>query len=451
MGALLLRLMLAGLVGCLCSGAARGEAVQALPWQVADAGREAFSRPMAGLTEAERERFFRGRALFNQSWVVAPAKDDRLDGLGPLYNRLACVACHARNGRGLPPEAPDERMQSMLLRLSVPGVGPHGGPRPHPAYGDQFNEEAIPGVPPEGRAVLRWVESRRRLPDGTVVSLRRPLLSFTELGYGAMGPVRVSPRVGQQVVGMGLLDAVSDATLEALAAEAKPDGVKGRINRLGSEPAQAGRFGYKANMGSLRAQIAGAFLGDLGITSVLHPDENCTPAQVACRRAPSGGRPELEEAQLDEVEFYLAHLAVPARRSEGEAGLRQGEALFAGVGCATCHRPVLRTGASPRFPRLAELDIAPYTDLLIHDMGAGLSDGRPDFQASGREWRTPPLWGIGLTRTLSERVGYLHDGRARSLTEAILWHGGEAAVARRRFEALGRPERAALLAFLESL
>ncbi|MCA0187699.1 MAG: thiol oxidoreductase, partial [Proteobacteria bacterium] len=263
MGGLLLRLMLAGLVGCLCSGAARGEAVQALPWQVADAGREAFSRPMAGLTEAERERFFRGRALFKQSWVVAPAKDDRLDGLGPLYNRLACVSCHARNGRGLPPEAPDERMQSMLLRLSVPGVGPHGGPRPHPAYGDQFNEEAIPGVPPEGRAVLRWVESRRRLPDGTVVSLRRPRLSFTELGYGAMGPVRVSPRVGQQVAGMGLLDAVSDATLEALAAEAKPDGVKGRINRLGSEPAQAGRFGYKANMGSLRAQIAGAFLGDL--------------------------------------------------------------------------------------------------------------------------------------------------------------------------------------------
>lgn len=450
MGGLLMRLMLAGLVGCLSPGAAGGEA-RVLSWQVVDAGREAFSRPLADLTEAERERFFRGRSLFNQSWVVAPAKDDRLDGLGPLYNRLACVSCHARNGRGLPPEGPGERMQSMLLRLSVTGVGPHGAPRAHPVYGEQFNEEAIPGVTPEGRAELRWIKVRRRLPDGSLVSLRRPRLSFPELGYGAMGPVRISPRVGQQVVGMGLLDAVSDATLEALAAEAKPDGVKGRINRIGRAAPEAGRFGYKANMGSLRAQIAGAFLGDLGITSPLHPQENCTPAQAACRRAPRGGEPELDDAQLDDVEFYLAHLAVPARRDSGAPQAQQGEALFAAAGCAACHRPALRTGDSPRFPRLAGLDIAPYTDMLIHDMGPGLSDGRPDFQASGREWRTPPLWGIGLTGTISERVRYLHDGRARSLTEAILWHGGEAAAARRRFEALARPQREALVAFLESL
>lgn len=450
MGGLLMRLMLAGLVGCLSPGAAGGEA-RGASWQVVDAGREAFSRPLADLTEAERERFFRGRSLFNQSWVVAPAKDDRLDGLGPLYNRLACVSCHARNGRGLPPEGPGERMQSMLLRLSVAGVGPHGGARAHPVYGEQFNEEAIPGVTPEGRAELRWIEVRRRLPDGSLVSLRRPRLSFPELGYGAMGPVRISPRVGQQVVGMGLLDAVSDATLEALAAEAKPDGVKGRINRIGRAAPEAGRFGYKANMGSLRAQIAGAFLGDLGITSPLHPQENCTPAQAACRRAPRGGEPELDDAQLDDVEFYLAHLAVPARRDSGAPQAQQGEALFAAAGCAACHRPALRTGDSPRFPRLAGLDIAPYTDMLIHDMGPGLSDGRPDFQASGREWRTPPLWGIGLTGTISERVRYLHDGRARSLTEAILWHGGEAAAARRRFEALARPQREALVAFLESL
>ncbi|KAB2966427.1 di-heme oxidoredictase family protein [Zoogloea sp.] len=450
MGGLLLRLLLAGLLGCLASGALGGDG-QVVPWQVADAGREAFSRPMAGLAEAERERFFRGRSLFNQSWVVAPAKDDRLDGLGPLYNRLACVSCHARNGRGLPPESPGERMQSMLLRLSVPGVGPRGGPRPHPVYGDQFNEEAIPGVMPEGRAELRWLESRRRLPDGSVVSLRRPRLSFRELGYGAIGQVRISPRVGQQVVGMGLLDAVPDATLEALAAEAKPDGVKGRVNRIGSEPRELGRFGHKANMSSLRAQIAGAFLGDLGITSTLHRQENCTSVQAACRRALTGGEPELDDAQLDDVEFYLAHLAVPARRQVALPQVQQGEVLFARVGCASCHRPALRTGDSPRFPGLAGVDIAPYTDLLIHDMGPGLSDGRPDFQASGREWRTPPLWGIGLAGLISERARYLHDGRARSLTEAVLWHGGEASMARRRFEALARREREALLAFLESL
>ncbi len=414
-----------------------------------DAGRDAFLQPVSGLDEMERERFFRGRSLFNQSWVVATARDERVDGLGPLYNRLACVSCHARNGRGLPPESPGERMQSMLLRLSVPGRAGEGGVRPHPAYGEQFNEEGIPGVRPEGRAVLRWVESRRRLADGSVVRLRQPRITFRELGYGPMGRVQVSPRVGQQMVGMGLLDAVPATSLEALADEVRPDGVRGRLNRLaGGLP---GRFGHKANMPDLRAQIAGAFLGDLGITSPLHPQENCQPVQVACRNAPDGGRPELGESALDDVEFYLAHLAAPARRNRDAPAVRREEALFAAAGCGNCHRPQLHTAAHTRFPRLAGLAMAPYSDLLIHDMGPGLADGRADFQASGREWRTPPLWGIGLTRTVSDVERYLHDGRARNLTEAILWHDGEARRARLRFERMGRVERSALLAFLESL
>jgi CxxC motif-containing protein (DUF1111 family) len=424
------------------------------PLVVNDAGREAFSRPLAGLTESERERFFRGRSLFNQSWVVAPAKDDRVDGLGPLYNRLACVSCHARNGRGLPPERPDERMQSMLVRLSVAGQGAQGGPRPHPAYGDQFNEEGVPGVAGEGRVSLRWVKVVHRLPEGERVPLRRPQLAFSELAYGPMGRVLTSPRVGQQMVGMGLLDAVPAEALEAMANAPRVDGVKGRVNRVWnpeSGKTEAGRFGYKANMPSLRAQIAGAFLGDLGITSALHPDENCSPVQLACRKAPTGGAPELGAEQLDEVEFYLAHLAVPARRDADSPAVRRGEALFAAAGCSQCHRPNLNTGPSPRFPLLALKTIAPYTDLLIHDMGAGLGDGRPDFLASGREWRTPPLWGIGLTATISEAARYLHDGRARSLGEAILWHGGEAKVARRRFARLGKADREDLLTFLKSL
>ena len=438
----------------LVCGILAGTGARAADWQVADTGREAFARPLDGLTEAERERFLRGRSLFNQSWVVAPARDDQVDGLGPLYNRLACISCHARNGRGLPPESADERMQSMLVRLSVAGRGAHGGPRPHPLYGDQFNEEGIPGVRGEGRVRLGWIESRRRLADGEVVSLRRPRLGFTELGYGPIGKVLTSPRVGQQVVGMGLLDAVSAETLAALAAEPKADGVKGRVNRVwnpASGAPEAGRFGYKANMPTLRAQVAGAFLGDLGITSDLHPAENCSAAQSACRRAPNGGAPELTTRQLDDVEFYLAHLAVPARRNLDRGTVQRGEVLFARTGCVQCHRPSLPTGPSPRFPRLAGQTIAAYTDLLIHDMGAGLADGRPDFAASGREWRTPPLWGIGLTPTISEQPRYLHDGRARSLAEAILWHGGEARVARRRFESLPASERRALLAFVESL
>lgn len=447
MRAVLSLLLAFGLIG---SVSAQLPAVVSEP----DAGREAFSRPLDGLTAEERERFFRGRSLFNQSWVIAPAKDDQVDGLGPLYNRLACISCHARNGRGLPPERPDERMQSMLVRLSVAGRGEHGGPKPHPAYGEQFNEEGIPGVPGEGRVALRWVEVRRRLPDGEKVVLRRPQLAFSELGYGSIGRVLTSPRVGQQVVGMGLLDAVPAATLESLAAERKPDGVKGRVNRVWnpeSGASEVGRFGYKANMPTLKAQIAGAFLGDLGITSALHPLENCTDVQHACKAAPSGGAPELSVQQLEQVEFYLSHLAVPARRDRESVAVRRGEVAFSAVGCAQCHRPALTTGMSPRFPRLAGQTIAAYTDLLIHDMGRGLADGRPDFLASGREWRTPPLWGIGLTERIAEQSRYLHDGRARNLTEAILWHGGEAAVARRRFEALPKGERNVLLAFLGSL
>ncbi|TCJ11658.1 thiol oxidoreductase [Parasulfuritortus cantonensis] len=433
----------------LFSGAAADTEVS-----VADAGRDAYSQPFPGLTEAERDHFFRGRSLFRQSWVVSPAKDTEVDGLGPLYNRLACISCHARNGRGFAPDRPGERMQTMLLRLSVPGIGAHGGPLPHPAYGDQFNEEGIPGVPGEGRAETAWTETEVVLPGGETVMLRQPAFTFSELAYGPIEPVLVSARIGQPVFGMGLLDAVSAEELERMAAEAKPDGVGGRVNRVwdaAAGRAMAGRLGYKANMPNLRQQIAGAMLGDLGITSPLFGAQNCTPAQAACRQAPDGGHPELTGAQLDDMEFYLAHLAAPERRRVDDPRVRQGERLFAAIGCTACHRPLVVTGEHPKFPRLAHRAIAPYSDLLLHDMGEGLADRRPDYLANGREWRTAPLWGIGLAELIGERVGYLHDGRARSLLEAVLWHGGEAAPAQARFSTLPAPERSALLAFLASL
>jgi CxxC motif-containing protein (DUF1111 family) len=431
-------------------------AAPAIPAEVtvADAGREAYSQPFPGLTDPEREQFFRGRSLFRQSWVVSPARDTLMDGLGPLYNRLACVSCHSRNGRGFAPDRPGERMQTMLLRLSVPGIDGQGGPLPHPAYGGQFNEEGIPGVPGEGRSDTAWTESAVTLAGGEVVMLRQPSFTFGELAYGPLEPVLVSPRIGQPVFGMGLLDAVSESELERMAAEAKADGVGGRVNRVWDQAAGravAGRLGYKANMPNLRQQIAGAMLGDLGITSPLFPERNCTPVQHECRQAPDGGHPELTVEQLDDLEFYMAHLAVPQRRHADDPQARQGERLFAAIGCTACHRPLLVTGAHPKYPRLSRRAIAPYSDLLLHDLGEGLADRRPDFLANGREWRTAPLWGIGLAELIGERVGYLHDGRARTLLEAVVWHGGEAAPAQARFTALTLAERAALLAFLGSL
>lgn len=416
--------------------------------------REALSQPLPGLDAEALRRFQDGRALFRQSWIVAPAGDSRLDGLGPLYNRLACISCHAKNGRGGAPEGPQQRMQSMLMRLSVPGLGPHGGPRPHPVYGDQLNEEGIAGVPGEGRAQVRWQSRRVVLADGQQVLLRQPRWTLTELAYGPLKAVQMSARVSPAVAGLGLLEAVPEAALLARQAERKPDGVKGRVNRVWSiarQQATVGRFGLKANTPDLRQQIAGAFQGDMGLTTSLMPVDGCQPAQQACRAAPQGGQPEVDDEQLDQVEFYLAHLAPPARREPDHPQVRWGERLFTRAGCAVCHLPALPGGPHPQFARVNAPLAAAYTDLLLHDMGPQLADGRPDHLATGREWRTAPLWGLGLMHSLNEQVGWLHDGRARSPEEAILWHGGEAQVARQRYLRLAAPERAALLRFLRSL
>lgn len=410
----------------------------------ARADREAFARPLPGLDDdMQLERFFKGRSLFRQAWVIAPSRDEAVDGLGPLYNRVTCIACHPKNGRGQAPADETAPMRTMLVRLSLPGKDAHGGPRPHPAYGDQLNELGIPGVRGEGQARIRWEERPVQLADGETVSLRHPQLVFSELGYGPLGDIRTSARVGNPVFGLGLLEKVSAADMQRMADEPKADGVRGKVNQVWSVERQRlepGRFGLKANQPDLLQQIASALHGDLGITSPLYPEENCAPQQRDCQQALSGGRPEVDAMQLSELHFYLVNLAPPARRDRDR--VQAGERLFGEAGCAVCHRPQLKAG---------EQVIEPYTDLLLHDMGDGLTDGREDFLATGTEWRTPPLWGVGLIERINPGAGYLHDGRARSLSEAVLWHGGEAGAARERFVGMARQERAALLDFLQSL
>ncbi|WKN22021.1 di-heme oxidoredictase family protein [Azotobacter vinelandii] len=421
---------------------------------VADVSRQAFSQPLPGLDAADRERFARGRGLFRQVWVVSPSLDGEVDGLGPLYNRPACGSCHPLNGRGQAPDGPRQRLRSMLVRLSLPGENDHGGPLPHPDYGDQLNDAGIPGVPPEGRAAIAWEELPFRFPDGESLMLRRPRLALEELAYGPLDGVLTSLRIGPPVFGLGLLEAVPEETLLEMAARPVVDGIQGRVNRVWSTETgdwRVGRFGLKANVASLREQTASAMAGDLGITSRLYPDKTCTPVQDACRQAAEGGQPELDDTQLDDLVFYQAHLAVPARRQRDDPQVQRGEAQFLALGCAACHRPQLRTGDRATYPLLRNRTIHPYTDLLLHDMGEGLADGRPDHRANGREWRTPPLWGISLVESISPPGHFLHDGRARNFTEAILWHAGEALAARERFVALPAESRQALLAFLKSL
>ncbi|WP_076592792.1 di-heme oxidoreductase family protein [Herminiimonas arsenitoxidans] len=421
---------------------------------VFDDSRDAYSQASPVMDTDNMAAFIQGRGLFRQSWVVAPA-NDRAAGLGPLYNRISCIACHAKNGRGGAPDGPDGTMQAMLLRLSIPGSNPHGGPKPHPAYGDQLNERGVPGVPGEGIGFLIYDENVETLADGTKVTLRKPNVHFKEMAYGALGTdVMVSPRVGPVIYGLGLLEAVSDETILAMAKQAKPDGIAGRVNMVWDAMAQKeaiGRFGMKANVATLTEQIANAFSGDLGITSPLIPQENCTKVQTACQRAPSGGEPELTRAELYATVFYTRMLAVPARRDVNNKQVIHGNRLFVQARCIACHASPLRTRPDAALPALSNQLIRPYTDLLLHDMGPGLADGRSDYLATGKEWRTPPLWGIGLTHKVNPDAGYLHDGRARTLLEAIMWHGGEGNYSKEAVRAMSTEDRTALLRFLESL
>ncbi|MGZ4956600.1 MAG: di-heme oxidoreductase family protein [Methylobacter sp.] len=425
-------------------------------FEIADSTREAYSRINPNVTSEQLSEAFRGLSMFRQSWVIAPAKDMETTGLGPLYNQLSCLSCHAKNGRGQPPETPQQAMRSMLVRLSLPGQDPHGGPLPHPVYGNQLNEQGVPGVPGEGLVSVDYREHKVTLADGETIALRMPLYRFADLQYGPLpADIQFSPRVGPPVFGLGLLEAVDEQTIRQLAEKGKQQGVNSHPNVVwdgrGRQRAVIGRFGLKANVATLKQQIAGAFIGDMGITSPLHPEENCTAAQTACKQTPSARQPELDDAQLQAVLLYLRLLQVPARRNLGDPTVQKGEQLFSAIGCTACHTPLLTTGEFPELPLLSRQTIHPYTDLLVHDMGEELADGRPDFQAGGREWRTPPLWGIGLIKHINEHSYFLHDGRARNLTEAVLWHGGEALSSRQGFAHLPAGERLALIRFLESL
>ncbi|HWA13013.1 MAG TPA: di-heme oxidoredictase family protein, partial [Burkholderiales bacterium] len=418
-------------------------------------GAGAYSLPAPGLDAAQLETFANGRQEFHQHWVVLPVIGGKW-GRGPTSNGEECSGCHAGNGRGRAPGDGDEALVSMVVRLSVPGEDEHGGPAPHPAYGDQLQEQGELGrVPAEGEASIAWTEREEVLADGTRVALRAPKVAFRKLAFGPMGDdALVSPRIAPPVIGAGLLDAVPDSQLLAIAASQRALGFNGRPNRVWDAQSQTlriGRFGWKANQPSLRQQVASAYLADLGVTTELYPSDNCPAVQTACRKRPGGTVPEQTWRPFEEILFYLRALGVPQRRDPDAPAVQRGAWIFEQVQCAACHVPELRTGEYPAFPRLSNQMIRPYTDLLLHDMGEGLADGRPDFRAGGRDWRTPPLWGLGLREQVNGNGALLHDGRARTLAEAVLWHGGEAAGAREGFRQLPARDRAALFAFLESL
>lgn len=399
---------------------------------VRDTGRNAFSHPLPSLPSAIRRSHAIGNSFFNENWVAAPASASARDGLGPLFNARSCSACHPLDGRGTPESA------ALILRMSVLQ---DGRAVPHPAYGSQIRPHAIPGAVPDARVTLRWIE------EG---ALRRPMFSMDEWRVGAPENLLLSPRVGNAVFGLGLLESVPASAIEALAdpEDRDGDGISGRVHRVWDKTEQQmrlGRFGWKAGQPSLRQQTADAFHGDIGITSPVNPDE------FPLTELPHGGSPELPENLLQHIVSYLRTLAPPARRDREDESVRKGEVTFQRIGCAACHVPELTVGDFPEAPELSGARIEPFTDLLLHDMGPGLADNRPEHEATGREWRTAPLWGLGLQRVVNGHTFLLHDGRARDISEAILWHDGEAAASRAAWQAMTQMEKNCLQRFLESL
>lgn len=424
---------------------------------VFDDTRDAYSLPAPELSEAHRRTFFVGNSLFNQNWVSAPSSVEGRDGLGPLFNARSCSGCHFKDGRGHPPQA-GKPMGSMLVRISVDQVrGPSGEVVGDPIYGDQIQGDALPGVPREADVYVDYAPIAGAFADGEPFELARPKYRIEKPGFGAIdGSVRVSPRIPPSMIGLGLLEAIPENALVALEDpdDENRDGISGRLNRvpeLGNGAPAVGRFGWKAEQPSVLQQSAGAFLGDMGLTSRLFRKENHNPGQALAEGSPSGGDPEVSDDALDAVVLYARTLAVPARRNHDAPHVARGEELFASVGCAACHVPSLRVETPLDLPELGDGVIHPYTDLLLHDLGADLSDERPSFAAEGNEWRTPPLWGLGLAKKVNEQTRFMHDGRARDLSEAILWHGGEALASKTRFANLARSERSDLIAFLKSL
>ncbi len=439
------------------AAAASGDPLSGGATTVFDTTSGAYGNSAANLSGDRLDAFNLGHSVFTRNWVTAPATTESMDGLGPLFNQRSCSACHSKDGRA-PAFDAQHAMLGMLFRLSIPGSDAHGGPLGDPVYQGQLRPSGVLGVPADGTPRVVYHDVPGTFGDGTPYTLQEPTNVVENWNYGVPAAgLMIGPRVAPATIGLGLLEAIPESDIALGVRHGDVDGVAGHPNYVWDAYKKAiviGRFGWKANVPTVLQQTAGAFAGDMGITSAAFPDEPCTSTKMACVAAPRGGSGaalELDDARLDAIAFYMRTLAVPARRNVNDATPLHGEQLFTSFGCASCHTTTFHTGAFPGVPEVEHQTIHPYTDLLVHDMGEGLADNRPDFQASGREWRTAPLWGIGLLQTVNGHEQLLHDARARGMVEAILWHGGEAERSKERFRTAAAADRDALVTFLRSL
>ena len=422
---------------------------------VFNSSQNAFGLPNPQLSGSEELLFFVGNSFFNQNWVSSPASTKARDGLGPLFNARSCSACHFKDGRGEPLQENQKNSKGFLMRMSINGRDKHGGPLPHPIYGDQLNENStLLNDQGEGKVAVSYSYITKTYSDGQTVELRKPHYTVSDANGNRIENTNFSPRIGQQIIGLGLLEAVAKEDIEALTKNGQEFGISGKANYVYNHEkglTEIGRFGWKANQPSIRQQVAGAFVGDMGITSPIFRDQNYSSKQNQYDTLAHGGNPEIGKDDFEKVVLYCSNLAVPARRNTENQKVAGGQKLFTDIGCASCHNPSFTTSEHADFPYLANQKIYPYTDLLLHDMGEALADNRTDFLANGKEWRTQPLWGLGLIERVNGHTYLLHDGRARNIEEAILWHGGESKKALQNFMQLNKSERENVLLFLKSL
>lgn len=420
---------------------------------VFDEGGGAFGHAVPGMNWRDEEVHDLGDKLFEAPFVTAPAP--LYGGLGPVYNSRSCASCHIGDGRGKPP-VNGEAMQSMFLKLAMHGADPHGAPLGVPGFGGQLQDKAIAGVQPEGTAKVTYTFFNITLADGKEVQLRNPEYSITNTYTAMPAGVITSARVANPLVGLGLLETIEEQSILKHADENDQDGdgISGRPNHvydyIHKKNRVLGRFGWKASSVDVKTQTAKALNGDMGITTSLFAQKSAY-GQEQMKAAFVQTPYDLHDTMWQAVSFYTKTLAVPARRNTDDAVVKAGQVIFKNVDCVKCHVDVHMTQTNVAFSPLSGQVIRPYTDMLLHDMGAGLADGYSEFEANGNEWRTSPLWGLGLTQRVSGHTYLLHDGRARNITEAILWHGGEAEASKQKFVQLNTSERNALLKFLGSL
>lgn len=425
-----------------------------------DLSKNAFGHPGKSISKSQKNEFFVGNSFFKLSWVAAPASTNGRDGLGPTYNATSCAGCHPLDGRGKA-YINDKLAISLLFRIhSLNSSNVFGE---NSIYGGQFNPFAIDNVPNEGKPTLTFSTKTETYADGTAVKLKKPEFSFESLTFGA--PVEasfISPRIGAQLIGLGLLEAIPESAITANedVLDSNNDGISGRrsiVFDIRKNDFVLGRFGWKAEQPTVEQQIAGAFIGDIGITSSLFPQQNCPIPQTICANSTHGGEPELDEKILQRVTTYVNFIAVPKSRHVDVAEFEKGLAVFKTVGCASCHTPHYSTSGSSVEALNGSL-IYPFTDLLLHDMGDELSDIESTSNilafvdiSNAREWRTPPLWGIGLIPTVNAHQQLMHDGRAENVEQAILWHGGEGETSKTMFQNLSADERKILIDFVNKL